>query len=69
MDKRKLFEGLRVVELASVLAGPAVGMFFAELGAEVVKVENKLGGDFTRRWKQQGENPASDTSAYYHSVN
>ena len=69
MDRRKLFEGLRVVELASVLAGPAVGMFFAELGAEVVKVENKLGGDLTRRWKQQGENPASDTSAYYHSVN
>lgn len=69
MDRRKIFEGLRVVELASVLAGPAVGMFFAELGAEVVKVENKSGGDLTRRWKQKGEDVSSDTSAYYHSVN
>ncbi len=69
MDRRKIFEGLRVVELASVLAGPAVGMFFAELGAEVVKVENKSGGDLTRRWKQKGENISSDTSAYYHAVN
>ena len=32
---------LKVVELASVLAGPAVGLFFAELGAEVIKIENK----------------------------
>ena len=50
-----VFEGLKVVELASVLAGPAVGMFFAELGAEVIKVENKLtGGDVTRTWKTTG---------------
>jgi crotonobetainyl-CoA:carnitine CoA-transferase CaiB-like acyl-CoA transferase len=32
------FEGLRVLEMASVLAGPAVGMFFAELGASVLKI-------------------------------
>ncbi|NNC83607.1 MAG: CoA transferase, partial [Flavobacteriales bacterium] len=39
-------KGIRVVELASVLAGPAVGMFLAELGAEVLKVENRnSGGD------------------------
>jgi crotonobetainyl-CoA:carnitine CoA-transferase CaiB-like acyl-CoA transferase len=38
--KSPIFEGLKVVELASVLAGPAVGMFFAELGAKVVKIEN-----------------------------
>ena len=36
-----IFKDLKVVELANVLAGPAVGMFFAELGAEVIKVENK----------------------------
>lgn len=36
----KPFTNLRVIELASVLAGPAVGQFFAELGAEVIKVEN-----------------------------
>ncbi|MFM9057257.1 MAG: CaiB/BaiF CoA transferase family protein, partial [Bacteroidota bacterium] len=63
-------EGLRVVELAGVLAGPAVGMFFAELGAEVIKVENKRsGGDVTRTWKTPAENPADKDSAYYHAVN
>jgi crotonobetainyl-CoA:carnitine CoA-transferase CaiB-like acyl-CoA transferase len=36
-----MFENLKVVELASVLAGPLVGTFFAELGAEVIKIENK----------------------------
>ncbi|MBL7796867.1 MAG: CoA transferase [Saprospiraceae bacterium] len=64
------FSGLRVVEFASVLAGPAVGMFFAELGAEVVKIENKTtGGDVTRGWKLPSENPESDRSAYFCSVN
>lgn len=66
----KIFTGLQVVEFASVLAGPAVGMFFAELGAEVVKIENKAtGGDVTRGWKLPSENPDSDISAYFCSVN
>ncbi len=52
------------------MAGPAVGMFFAELGARVIKLENsKTGGDVTRSWKLSMENPDSDVSAYYHSVN
>ncbi len=64
------FEDLKVVELASVLAGPAVGLFFAELGAEVIKVENKTtGGDVTRRWKLPNEPTAAEKSAYYCSVN
>ena len=61
---------LKVVELASVLAGPAVGMFFAELGARVIKVENKVqGGDVTRSWKTGSENPDSPVSAYFSSIN
>jgi crotonobetainyl-CoA:carnitine CoA-transferase CaiB-like acyl-CoA transferase len=65
-----IFKGLRVVELANVLAGPAVGMFFAELGAEVIKIENKsTGGDLTRKWKLPVEQKESTTSSYYHSVN
>ncbi|MFN4147050.1 MAG: CaiB/BaiF CoA transferase family protein [Runella sp.] len=60
----------KVVELANVLAGPAVGMFFAELGAKVIKIENKkTSGDMTRTWKLPSENPTSDYSAYYASVN
>jgi crotonobetainyl-CoA:carnitine CoA-transferase CaiB-like acyl-CoA transferase len=64
------FNGLTVVELASVLAGPAVGQFFAELGARVIKIENKsAGGDVTRRWKAPTEDATTADSAYYHSVN
>ncbi len=67
---KEVFKGLKVVELASVLAGPAVGMFFAELGAQVIKVENKTtGGDVTRSWKLAGEDPDHPYSAYYGSVN
>ena len=70
IEHNTIFQGLKVLELSSVLAGPAVGMFFAELGAEVIKVENnRTGGDVTRSWKTSAENPDSATSAYYHSVN
>lgn len=70
MSVSSFFEGLKVVELASVLAGPAVGMFFAELGAEVVKVENaRTGGDVTRCWKLPSEDPGSPISAYYCCAN
>lgn len=63
------FENLLVVELANVLAGPAVGMFFAELGARVVKVENpRTGGDVTRSWRTVGE-PTDRPGAYFSSVN
>jgi crotonobetainyl-CoA:carnitine CoA-transferase CaiB-like acyl-CoA transferase len=64
------FKDLKVVELASVLAGPSVGLFFAELGAEVVKIENKkTGGDVTRSWKLPSEKKDSKESAYFLSVN
>jgi crotonobetainyl-CoA:carnitine CoA-transferase CaiB-like acyl-CoA transferase len=66
----KPFSDLKVIELAGVLAGPSAGLFFAELGATVIKIENpKTGGDVTRSWKLQSENKADKTSAYYWSVN
>lgn len=61
---------LKVIELASVLAGPDVGMFFAEMGAKVIKIENKLlNGDVTRKWKSAGEDENANVSAYFSSVN
>lgn len=64
-----MLKDIRVLELASVLAGPSVGQFFAELGAQVIKVENsKTGGDVTRSWKSPGEQ-TDDRSAYFCSVN
>lgn len=61
---------IKVLELASVLAGPLAGSFLAELGAEVIKVENKKqGGDVTRQWKLPSENPEAHEGAYYASAN
>ncbi len=70
-EEKELFKGLTVLELASVLAGPAVGLFFAELGARVIKIENaRAGGDVTRSWLLRGEQvEEGGVSAYYASVN
>lgn len=65
-----MFEDLKVVELASVLAGPLVGSFFSELGARVVKIENaQTNGDVTRGWKLPSEDEDAEVSAYYASAN
>ncbi len=66
----EIFKDLLVVELASVLAGPAAGLFFAELGAKVIKVENSTtGGDMTRNWRLPTESKTTKESSYYCSVN
>jgi crotonobetainyl-CoA:carnitine CoA-transferase CaiB-like acyl-CoA transferase len=64
-----MLKGLKVVELASVLAGPSVGMFFAELGAEVIKVEHPEHPDVTRTWKLPNEKATNNVSAYFSSIN
>ena len=70
MNLATFFENLLVIELANVLAGPAVGMFFAEMGAKVVKIEStETKGDVTRTWKTEHESFDNDISAYFSSVN
>ncbi|WP_022706929.1 CaiB/BaiF CoA transferase family protein [Paracoccus zeaxanthinifaciens] len=67
-------KGLRVVELARILAGPWIGQTLADLGAEVIKVESP-GGDDTRRWGPPFiERPLPDggterVAAYFHCAN
>jgi len=62
-------KGLKVIDASTVLAGPSVGTFFAELGAEVIKVEHPKFGDVTRTWKLPSEDPNSTISNYFSSVN
>ncbi|HHG90392.1 MAG TPA: CoA transferase [Devosia sp.] len=61
--------GLKIVELARILAGPWAGQTLADLGADVIKVESPKGDD-TRKWgppfvEHEGERSA----AYFHSCN
>lgn len=64
------YRGLKVLELARILAGPWAGQIFADLGADVLKVEHPQGDD-TRKWgppfveNQDG----SKDAAYFHSCN
>ena len=67
--EHKPFKGLRVLELASVLAGPLAGSFFAEGGAHVIKVEHPKYGDVTRSWRSENEDKEDDISAYYAAAN
>jgi crotonobetainyl-CoA:carnitine CoA-transferase CaiB-like acyl-CoA transferase len=62
----RLLNGLRVVDLSRVLAGPYCTMTLADLGADVVKVERPGEGDETRSW---GPPYAGGESGYYLSVN
>ena len=64
-------KGLRVVELARILAGPWMGQTLADLGADVVKVESPEGDD-TRRWGPpflQAADGAQLDAAYFHCCN
>ena len=65
-----MLKDIKVLELAGVLAGPSVGMFLAEMGAEVIKLENhERGGDITRSWKLANEGRDEDISAYFAAAN
>ena len=62
-------DGIRVIELARILAGPWAGQTLADLGADVIKVEAPEGDD-TRRWGPPFiENAGEKTAAYFHSAN
>jgi len=47
-EARYALDGIRVLELGNFMAGPFCGMLLGDLGADVIKVENPKGGDFTR---------------------
>jgi crotonobetainyl-CoA:carnitine CoA-transferase CaiB-like acyl-CoA transferase len=68
----KPLEGLKVLELARILAGPWVGQLLADLGADVVKVERPGAGDDTRGWGPpfiEGAEGDNLSAAYFHACN
>ncbi|HRK72527.1 MAG TPA: CoA transferase, partial [Micropepsaceae bacterium] len=63
--KKGPLDGIVVVDLTRVLAGPFSTMMLADMGAEVIKVENPDGGDDSRTFLPM----VSERSAYFMSVN
>jgi crotonobetainyl-CoA:carnitine CoA-transferase CaiB-like acyl-CoA transferase len=64
--------GLRVLELARILAGPWAGQVLADLGADVIKVERSKTGDDTRAWGPpfvEGKDGKHLDAAYFHATN
>ncbi|MCG7494083.1 CaiB/BaiF CoA-transferase family protein [Thalassobius sp. Cn5-15] len=68
--------GLKVVELARILAGPWAGQTLSDLGADVIKIESPAGDD-TRQWgppfiertSEDGEGHDDTSASYFHSCN
>ncbi|MFZ2032541.1 MAG: CoA transferase, partial [Candidatus Dormiibacterota bacterium] len=58
--------GVRILDLSRILSGPFATMIFADLGADVIKLENPRTGDDTREWAPPYQ---GDQSAYFLSVN
>ena len=68
----KPLAGIKVLELARILAGPWIGQLLADLGADVVKVERPGVGDDTRSWGPpfvQGADGGTLSASYFHSTN
>jgi crotonobetainyl-CoA:carnitine CoA-transferase CaiB-like acyl-CoA transferase len=68
----KPLAGVRVLELARILAGPWSGQLLADLGADVIKVERPVEGDDTRHWGPPFLTDAQGGSldaAYFHATN
>lgn len=63
---QKALEGIKVLDLSRILAGPYIGMLLGDYGADVIKIEQPRSGDGTRGW---GPPWVGDQAAYFFSAN
>jgi formyl-CoA transferase len=69
LKKENLFSGLKVLDLASFIAGPAAATILGDFGADVIKVEPPAGGDPYRRFYLVPPNPGSETNYAWQLTN
>ncbi|WP_448564784.1 CaiB/BaiF CoA transferase family protein [Thalassotalea ganghwensis] len=69
---KSALENIKVIDLSRILAGPWASQMLADLGAEVIKVENPKGGDDTRHWGppfMPSQHNDTEQAAYFHCAN
>lgn len=64
MSRKRPLDGIRVIELGQLLAGPFTGSMLGYFGAEVIKIESPQGGDPIRGWREV----QNGTSLWWHSL-
>ncbi len=63
-DNEKPLSGIRVIELGQIAAGPFASSLLADLGADVIKIENPKGGDGMRQWPPLNISQLKNNEAY-----
>jgi crotonobetainyl-CoA:carnitine CoA-transferase CaiB-like acyl-CoA transferase len=69
MSVDSIFSGLKVVDLASFIAGPAAATVLSDFGAEVIKVEPPGSGDPYRNFYRTPPNPVSESNYAWQLTN
>ena len=68
MSSKKLLEGIKIIDMSRILAGPWATQILADYGADVIKIEKPVNGDDTRKWGPpwlDQDNEKSDAAYFF----
>ena len=68
-DNKPLLDGIKVIELTTMVFGPAAGVVLSDYGADVIKIEPPVTGDLNRNWHKITGLPISDIPYTFQMTN
>ena len=68
-DNKPLLDGIKVIELTTMVFGPAAGVVLSDYGADVIKIEPPVTGDLNRNWHKIAGLPISDMPYTFQMTN